>query len=109
MAKKAKAKKAKAKKAKASRKPVKRAGKRTSSRKTAARKSVAKAKKAKARKVRPKKAVARKRRTMAGVAAGGHPDKRLPINGDEYHELLCKWDAAANQYDCRQVPIGGNW
>jgi hypothetical protein len=62
-------------------------------------------------KARPKKAVAKKGRARAAMAEGavaGHPDKRVPV-GDGVHELLYKWDAAANQYRSKEVPIGGDW
>jgi hypothetical protein len=39
---------------------------------------------------------------------GQHPDKRLPCWEDGY-EILCKWNAAANEYHCDKVPIGGDW
>ena len=43
------------------------------------------------------------------LAIAGHPDQRLPVHGDPDHEILCKWIAASNGYQCRQVPTGGDW
>ena len=56
-----------------------------------------------------KKASAPPPATLTMAAAGGHPDKRVPIAGDPDNELLCKWSTSDNQYICREVPIGGNW
>jgi hypothetical protein len=66
------------------------------------------AKKSKTAKNKSKKAV--KKSLVAAVSGrAGHPDKRLPIHGDPDHEIVCKWIVALNQYQCRQVPTGGDW
>jgi hypothetical protein len=78
-------------------------------------KKAKKAKKAKtgqqARKAKARKGAAPKPRAAARAltAAAGKPDKRLPVHGDPNHEILCKWITAINQYQCRQVPTGGDW
>jgi hypothetical protein len=74
-------------------------------------KKARKSAKAGAKKGRSKKAAAKKgmaRTASAETADAGHPDKRVPV-GDGAHEILYKWDVAANQYRSREVPIGGDW
>lgn len=57
----------------------------------------------------------RKTTTRRSAAAGvipdraSHPDKRLPVHNDPTHEIVCKWITAENEYQCRQVPAGGDW
>jgi hypothetical protein len=40
---------------------------------------------------------------------GAHPDTRHPVPGDATREILCKWVVPSNEYQCRQVPAGGDW
>ncbi len=76
--------------------------------KTATKKAAGK----KAARAKSRKAAAPKE--LAGLVAraagrGGKPDVRLPVRNDPDHELLCKWSTALNQYQCKEVPIGGDW
>jgi hypothetical protein len=49
----------------------------------------------------------RARRTPASAVQ--HQDLRYPVHGDPNQEMLCKWIAAADGYECRQVKKGGDW
>lgn len=55
------------------------------------------------------KTVKKKSLVAARAMRAGHPDKRLPVHGDPDHEILCKWIVDLNEYQCRQVPTGGDW
>jgi hypothetical protein len=73
------------------------------------------AKKGAAKKGAPKKATAKTAAfepvaaTLNAPARGSHPDRRLPCWNDDTHEILCKWNDAANEYHCDKVPIGGDF
>jgi hypothetical protein len=45
----------------------------------------------------------------AAMPGGAHPDHRLPLVDDDTHEMLCKWDAQSNEYQCQKVAKGGDW
>jgi hypothetical protein len=46
-------------------------------------------------------------RTAPGGCSPNSPDRRFPVHGDPYHEIVCKCVRGA--WVCRQVPTGGDW
>jgi hypothetical protein len=45
----------------------------------------------------------------AAMPGDAHPPHRLPLVDDPTHEMLCKWDAQSNEYQCKKVAKGGDW
>jgi hypothetical protein len=67
-------------------------------------------KKTAAKKGAPKRAAFEPVAAMLNASArGSHPDRRLPCWNDDTHEILCKWNDAANEYHCDKVQIGGDF
>jgi hypothetical protein len=42
-------------------------------------------------------------------AIGSHSDLRFTVEGNPSQEIVCKWNAAANDFVCRVVEKGGDW